>query len=152
MNNQTNTVVKTKPVSKTQKAWTVYRSVMNDSSIKPEDKNKTIRDRFQTDEVGLSDKGANTYMSYCKDRAAGKDPHAGRKLANKNRAKLLKEQKVDSVTETVSQPEVEQPTVDLSNRWLVGSDKENLTGSFTSRAQAQKFAKDNNIKWFDGQK
>jgi hypothetical protein len=148
--NTTNTAVQVKKVSKTTQAWSIFRAVNNDATVPAELKRKTALDRFKS-EAGITDKAAQTYYRICTDRAAGSDPHAGRKLANKARSVLLKGQPVDQVEEVVAEV-VEQPTVDLSNRWLVGSDRNNLTGSFKSRAEAQQFAKDNSIKWFDATK
>lgn len=148
-----NTAVQVKKVSKATQAWSIFRAVNNDATVPAELKRKTALARFK-EEAGITDKAAQTYYRICTDRAAGVDPHAGRKLANKARSVLLKGQPVDSTPEVVAEVEevIEQPAVDLSNRWLVGTDRNNLTGSFKSRAEAQQFAKDNSIKWFDATK
>lgn len=102
--------------------------------------NKLCRAHF-TGTIGLSTAGANTYMVACRDVVLGKDPHAGRKLANKNR-KLNSVQQPVQITEQV---QVEPET----HRWGVGSDKSNITGTYPSRAEAQKVAKEQGLKWFD---
>lgn len=161
-----NVQTKTKPVSKAQLAFGFYRATANDLKITKDNfaneetkplvskLNKMCKDHFTTT-VGLTEKGCGTYIQLCKDRFLGKDPHIGRKLANKNRSAKLKQsqQAVEQpIVEEVTTKVEQQSTVDLSNRWLVGTDKDNLTGSFKSRTEAQVFAKDNNIKWFDKNK
>lgn len=138
----TNVAIKTKQPSKTTLARSIFRSVMNDDTIVQAEKRKVALLRFKT-EAQITDKAAQTYYRICLDMSTGKDPHEGRKKANKARSVLLKGQQ-----EVVE----EKPPVDLSKRWLVGSDRENLVGSFESRAKAQDFAKVNSMKWFDSQK
>lgn len=148
-----------KPQTKAQMCWSFYRTLMTkdlltsnteDSKAKIREINKQCKTHFMSSEVGLTDKGANTYIQICKDRMLDKDPHAGRKLANKN-SRLAKKSTVDQTIEVVAEEAVveEQPTVDLSKRWVVGSSKTELVNSFDTRSQAQEFAKVNSLKWFD---
>lgn len=158
----TNTQVQVKTEKQPSKAhlcWKFYRTLITKEVLEAgteesaqliREVNKKCKDHFTSAEVGLTDKGANTYIQICKHRMLGLDPHAGRKLANKN-TRLAKKSTVDKTVEVVAEEVVEeqQPTVDLSKRWVVGSDKENLTNSFETRSEAQKYAKDNSMKWFD---
>lgn len=143
----------TKDQTKAQKCWSFYRTLMtkeiletgtDDSRAQIREINKKCKDHFTSAEVGLSAKGANTYIQICKQRMEGKDPHAGRKLANKN-TRLAKKSTVDQPAEVVS----EIPAVDLTKRWVVGTSKTELVNSFDTRSEAQKCAKDNSLKWFD---
>lgn len=156
MTNATVQVTK-KPQTKAQLCWSFYRqhmtvdllnSATDESKQKIREINKLCKSHFMSTEVGLSEKGSNTYIQICKDRMLGKDPHAGRKLANKT-ARLNKKSTVDSQSEVVTEIPAEEPTVDLSKRWVVGSSKTELTNSFDTRSQAQDFAKVNSLKWFD---
>ncbi len=150
---QVQTAAQVKPQTKAQLCWSFYRTLMTkaileagteESKAQIREINKQCKAHFTSAEVGLSDKGANTYIQICKERMLGKDPHAGRKLANKN-SRLAKKTTVDQPAEVVA----EEPAVDLTKRWAVGASKTELVNSFDTRSQAQQFAKDNGLKWFD---
>lgn len=145
-----------KPQTKAQMCWSFYRTLMTkdlltsnteDSKAKIREINKQCKTHFMSSEVGLTDKGANTYIQICKDRMLDKDPHAGRKLANKN-SRLAKKSTVDQTAEVVAEEPID-PKFDLSKRWVVGYDKNMYFKSFDTRAEAKKYAKDNDLKWFD---
>lgn len=150
----TNVAIATeKKVSKTTLAIRFYRTKLtkavleantDESKAQIRAANKECKEHF-VKELDLSEKGANTYLSICRDMVLGKDPHAGRKSANKARSLRLATV-TPAVEETV---EPVTPAADLTQRWGVGVTKGEPTITFSSRAQAQQHAKDHDLKWFD---
>lgn len=149
-----------KQPSKAHLCWKFYRTLITKEVLEAgteesaqliREVNKKCKTHFTSAEVGLTDKGANTYIQICKHRMLGLDPHAGRKLANKN-TRLAKKSTVDQPAEVVAEEvvdEVVDSRFDLSKRWTVGYDKSTVFRSFDTRSEAQKYAKDNSMKWFD---
>lgn len=144
---QVQTAVQVKPVSKTTQCIRFYRTLVTkamleagteESKAQIREANKACKTHF-VQVLGLTDKGANTYIQICKDRVLGNDPHAGRKLANKNRRMSMAQ------AEQPAEPVVEQ----VQHRWGVGADKSNIVSTHQSRSEAQKVAKEQNLKWFD---
>lgn len=136
-----------KKVSKTQDCIRFYRTLVtkallqagtDESKAQIREANKACKNHFMST-LGMTEKGANTYIQICKSYVLGEDPHAGRKLANKKRRMST------AKNEQVAEPVVEQVT----HRWGVGSDKANIVGTYHSRAEAQKVAKEQGLKWFD---
>lgn len=154
----TNVAITTeKKVSKTTLAIRFYRHRANvtkdlleagtdEAKVQIRAANKMCKEHF-VKELGLTEKGANTYLSICRDMVLGKDPHAGRKSANKARSLRLAAETVQPTAQETVEPAA--PQADLTQRWGVGETKGEPVLTFSSRAQAQQYAKENNMKWFD---